>query len=81
MSWHVDQLKYAFGLGGMMSFYGIVGLIVYMLPASSVGNSEKIIIIALVLLTLPFALLIEIVVSRRGRKARKAEHEAAAPRS
>ncbi|MEP7211644.1 MAG: type VI secretion system membrane subunit TssM [Acidobacteriota bacterium] len=77
MSWHVDQLKYAFGLGGMMSFYGIVGLIVYMLPASSVGNSEKIIIIALVLLTLPFALLIAFVIARRGRKARKAEEAAA----
>ena len=75
MSWHVDQLKYAFGLGGMMSFYGIVGLIVYMLPASSVGNSEKIVVIALVLLTLPFALLIAFLVARRGRK--QAQEEAA----
>jgi type VI secretion system protein ImpL len=73
MSWHVDQLKYAFGLGGMMSFYGIVGLIVYMLPASSVGNSEKIVVIALVLLTLPFALLIAFLVARRGRKQAQAE--------
>lgn len=78
MSWHVDQMKYAFGLGGMMSFYGIVGLIVYMLPASSVGNTEKIVVIALVLLTLPFALLIAFLVARRGRKKRKAEEAAAA---
>ena len=28
-SWHSYQLKYVFGLGGMFTFYGIVGLIVY----------------------------------------------------
>jgi type VI secretion protein IcmF len=63
-----------------MSFYGIVGLIVFMLPSSSVGSTQKIVIIALVLLTIPFALLIAFVVSRRGKKkaAKKAEEAAAA---
>lgn len=54
MSWHVNQLKYAFGLGGLMSFYGVVGLIVWLLPPNMVGYQYKIVIIALVLLTLPF---------------------------
>lgn len=52
----------------MMSFYGIVSLIVYMLPATSVGSTQKIVIIALVLLTLPFALLIGFLLSRRSKK-------------
>ncbi|MBC7900171.1 MAG: type VI secretion system membrane subunit TssM [Saprospiraceae bacterium] len=81
MSFHTSQLTYAFGLGGMMSFYGIVGVIVYMLPPSSVGNTEKIVIVALVLLTLPFALIAMFVVSRRAKKKEKreaAEAEAAA---
>ncbi len=76
-SWHTSQLSYAFGIGGMMSFYGIVGVIVYMLPPSSVGNTEKIVIIALVLLTLPFALLIAFFGARR-RKKREAADAAAA---
>jgi type VI secretion system protein ImpL len=75
-SWHTSQLSYAFGIGGMMSFYGIVSVIVYMLPASSVGSTQKIVIIALILLTLPFALLIAFIASRRNKK--KAAAEAAA---
>src|SRR5215218_4147589 len=78
MSWHVNQLKYAFGLGGLMSFYGIVGLAVYMLPASSVGSSRKIIIVALVLLTIPFALLLSYVAARRSRKKEEKKEAAAA---
>jgi uncharacterized membrane protein YeiB len=80
-SWHIQQLKFAFGIGGFMSFYGIVGLIVYMLPESSVGNKQKIVVIALVLLTMPFALLVGYVASRRSKKkeeAAKAEAEAKA---
>ena len=78
-SWHIQQLKFAFGIGGFMSFYGIVGLIVYMLPASSVGSTQKIVIIALVVLTMPLALLVGYVANRRGKKKAeklKAEEEA-----
>ena len=61
-----------------MSFYGIVGLIVYMLPTTTVGNPTKIVIIALVLLTIPFALLIGFLGARRSKKkAEKAEAAAA----
>ena len=79
MSWHTSQLTYALGFGGMMSFYGVVSLIVFLLPPSTgVGSTEKIVIIALVLLTLPFALLIMFVASRRAKKRAKREAEAAA---
>lgn len=76
MSWHANQLKYALGLGGMMSFYGIVGLAIWLLPPNMVSNQYKIVVIALVLLTLPFALLIMFVSSRRAKKKAKKEAEA-----
>ncbi len=72
-SWHTSQLTYALGLGGMLSFYGIVTIIVYMLPASSVGYTEKIVIIGLVLITLPFVLLFSFFRSRRRKKLEAAE--------
>ncbi|MGB7069868.1 MAG: type VI secretion system membrane subunit TssM [Pyrinomonadaceae bacterium] len=76
-SWHFDQLKYAIGFGGIMSFYGIASLIVWVL-GSKMGyqTSETVVIIALVLLTMPFALVIGFVASRRKKKRLKAEAEA-----
>ncbi|MGD9589194.1 MAG: type VI secretion system membrane subunit TssM [Pyrinomonadaceae bacterium] len=76
MGWQVNQLKYAFGLGGLMSFYGVVGLIVWLLPPNMVAYQYKIVIIALVLLTLPFALLIMFISSRRAKKKAAKEAEA-----
>jgi type VI secretion system protein ImpL len=76
MNWQANQLKYAFGLGGMMSFYGIVALIIWVLPPNMVSNQYKIVVIALVLLTLPFALIIMFVSSRRAKKKAKKEAEA-----
>jgi len=73
-NWHVDQLKYAFGLGGLFSFYGIVFFITYYLP---VGTNSKIVVVAMVLLTLPIALVMMFVASRRRKKKEKAEKEAA----
>ena len=75
-SFRAPQLKYAVGLGGVMSFYGIAGLIVFMLPAGMASVNVKIIIIALILLTMPFTLLIGWLVMRRGKK-KKAAAEAA----
>ncbi|MFL6466425.1 MAG: type VI secretion system membrane subunit TssM [Pyrinomonadaceae bacterium] len=75
-SWQVSQLKFAFGIGSLMSFYGIVGFIVMMMPAGMMGNNTKVVTIILILLTLPFTLLLTWFVSRRGKK--KAEKEAAA---
>lgn len=68
-SWHIDQLKYAFGIGGFMSFYGVVGLIVWF-GGSKMGLplSSQIVVIALILLTMPLALIIGFVVTRRSKK-------------
>ncbi len=68
-------MKYALGLGGMMSFYGIVGLVVVLMPEDTMGWNYKIATIGLVLLTLPFALIIMLVSSRRSKK--RAAREAA----
>lgn len=76
-NWHTDQLKYAFGLGGLMSFYGIVFFITYYMPSSTASYNTKIVIVALILLTLPFALVMMFVASRRRKKKEKAEAEAA----
>ncbi|MGH9946339.1 MAG: type VI secretion system membrane subunit TssM [Pyrinomonadaceae bacterium] len=77
MSWQFDQLKYAFGFGTLFSFYGIVAFIVYYLPPGAGGSyTYKIVIIAMLIITLPFFLLIGFVASRRSKK--KAAKEAAA---
>ena len=78
-SWHTSQLTYAFGLGGLMSFYGIFCLVVYMLPVD-IYAWQRIAIIVFVLLTLPFALLIMFVASRRAKKKER-QAEAAAQAS
>lgn len=75
-SWHVGQLKYALGLGSIMSFYGIVTFIVLMMPEGSVGKNQKVVVIVLILLTLPFTLLAGYLATRRSKK--KAAKEAAA---
>lgn len=67
-SWHTSQLTYAFGIGGLMSFYGIMGLVAYMLPTDMISRQGRIIFIAVVLLTFPFAILFTYLVSRRRRK-------------
>ena len=68
-SWHVQQLKFAFGIGGLMSFYGVVGFLTWFggdklgLPVNT-----RIMVIVVLLLTLPFTLILGWVVSRRGKK-------------
>ncbi len=69
MAWQIDQLKYAFGLGGLFSFYGIVGLLVWLLGDKyGYGTTERIVIILVVLLTLPIALVIGYLATRRRKK-------------
>ncbi len=80
-NWHVGQLKFALGLGSIMSFYGVVTFIVMMMPEGSVGRNQKIVVIVLVLLTMPFTLLGGYLAARRSRKKEekaKAEAEAKA---
>lgn len=68
-SWQVEQLKFAFGIGGLMSLYGIVGLIVWVMGEKlNTPVQSRYVVIALVLLTLPFALVGMYVAKRRKKK-------------
>ena len=77
MSFALNQLKYALGFGGMMSFYGVASLHVFFVPITGVGQNHRIVVIGLLLLTLPFALFGMFMLSRRGKKKAKLEAEAA----
>ncbi len=75
-SWHAQQLKFAFGIGGFMSFYGVVGLLTWFggeklgLPVNT-----RIMVIVVLLLTLPFAMLIGYVATRKKNKEEDAKKD------
>ncbi len=76
-SWHVNQLKFAFGLTSIMSFYGVVSVAVWLLGDTlGYGMAYRVVIIAMVLLTLPFALVGNYFATRRKKKAEAKEEEA-----
>jgi type VI secretion system protein ImpL len=78
MSSHGDQLKSALGLSAVASIYGISCLVVWFLgPQFGLGYASQIIIIALILLTWPFALVINHY--RKRREERREQQDAAAP--
>ena len=79
-AWQVTQLKYALGLSTLFSFYGVVSYIVWMYGGKyGYDMTYRVTIIALILLTLPFTLIIGFVATRRQKKAeRKKEEEAKA---
>ncbi|MBV9209600.1 MAG: hypothetical protein JOZ52_03165, partial [Acidobacteria bacterium] len=78
MSGHGDQLKYALGISSLVTFYGIASLIVFYLgPSMGIGITYQIVLVALILITLPFALVINAVRKRRARKREAAEAAAA----
>ena len=67
---HGGQFRSALGVGGIFSLYGIAGLMVYQFgPAMGLTVSYQIVIIALILLTWPFALLVGAYRRRRADKA------------
>ncbi|MER3632105.1 MAG: hypothetical protein C4325_08055, partial [Blastocatellia bacterium] len=77
MSWHTDQLKYALGFGGVLSFYGILTLITYLVPLPQIGYYERTaILLAFVVITLPFVALFGFIVSRRRKRREQAENAA-----
>jgi type VI protein secretion system component VasK len=79
MSWHTDQLKYALGLGGLVTFYGLISLIVFVGGQQfGLKLTEQIVIVAIVLLTLPFALVIGYFLTR-SKKPKETDESAAAP--
>ena len=77
-TWQFSQLKWALGLGSLMTFYGIVNMAVWVLGSQFGMNVEyRVLVIALILLTMPFTLIIGYVVSRRNKKKEaKAAEEA-----
>lgn len=80
MSWHTNKLKSAIGLGGIVSIYGLITLLTFMVPYPRLGMMQRtIIIVAFVLITLPFVLLIGFVMSRRKKKKEAADAAAAPP--
>src|SRR5688500_3416780 len=75
---YLGDLKYIFGLSGIMSFYGFAAFVIYMLPADAQGqHTYKIVMVSLILLTLPFALIGGFVAARRAKKRERLEREAA----
>lgn len=71
-AWYANQLKFALGLGGLFSFYGVVAMVVWVAGTKmNYPVNSRIVIIALILLTLPIALILGYVATRR--KAKKAE--------
>src|SRR5260370_10764540 len=73
MSGHGDQLKSVLGISALVSFYGIASLaIVFLGPSIGLTYVWEIVISALLLLTWPFAILIN-----HWRKRRAAKREAA----
>lgn len=71
-NWQMQQMKFALGIGGFMSFYGVVGLIVW-LSGDYLGwkPSSRVVVIALILLTLPFALVANYLRTRGEKKKEK----------
>src|SRR5437588_5979263 len=73
MSAHGDQIKSVLGISALVSFYGIASLaVVFLGPSIGLTYVWEIVIIALLLLTWPFAILIN-----HWRKRRAAKREAA----
>src|SRR3989442_4025848 len=73
MSAHGDQIKSVLGISALVSFYGIARLaVVFRGPSLGLTYVWEIVIIALLLLTWPFAILIN-----HWRKRRAAKREAA----
>ncbi len=75
-SWQITQLKYAFGVSGLMSFYGIVSMATWLLgDRFGYSFTQRIVIIVLVLLTLPIALVAGYATKRRSKKKEAAATE------
>ncbi|HEX9961195.1 MAG TPA: type VI secretion protein IcmF/TssM N-terminal domain-containing protein, partial [Pyrinomonadaceae bacterium] len=78
-AWYGNQLKFALGLGGLFSFYGVVSMIVWVAGTKmNYPVNSRIVIIALILLTLPVALIVGYVATRRKTKKEQAPADEAA---
>lgn len=76
-SWHGDQIKYALGLSSIFTFYGIAAFIAYYAGEmfGDTGYTYRIVFLALLLITLPFALVIGYFTQRKIMKSGEAEQQ------
>lgn len=75
-TWQFSQLKWALGISSIMTFYGIINVVVWLLGEKLGYPVEyRYVVIAFILLTLPFTLIIGFVAARRSKKK---EQQAAA---
>ncbi|MEQ1762199.1 MAG: type VI secretion protein IcmF/TssM N-terminal domain-containing protein, partial [Pyrinomonadaceae bacterium] len=73
-----SKLKTLLGIGGLCSFYGVMSLATFLVPYPRLGYMERtIIVVAFILLTLPFILLFGFIMSRRKKKKAAKAAEAA----
>ncbi len=76
MSSHWEQLKSAIGISALVSLYGLASLLVWFFgPALGFGLSERIVLIALILLTWPVAILINHYRKKRAERHAGSEGE------
>lgn len=72
-SWQIQQLKFAFGIGGLMSFYGIIGFLTFTVgPSLGLSMNQRVMVIVVLLLTLPFTLLVGYFATRGAKKKEEA---------
>jgi type VI secretion system protein ImpL len=73
-NWHLQQLKFVFGIGGFMSFYGGLSLAIYFLGEyGGIDVPYRITLIAVLLLTMPIALVIGYFATRKKGEKPEAE--------
>lgn len=77
MGWYGDQFKYALGLSSIFTFYGIAAFIAYYAgdALGDTGYTYRIVFLALLLITLPFALVIGYFTQRKIMKSGEAAAE------
>ncbi len=74
----ISKLKMVLGLGGLFSIYGVMALVAMFVPYRSITTGQRaIIILAFIIITLPFVLLFGFVMSRRKKKKAAAAAAAA----
>src|SRR5437867_5448935 len=77
MSSQWDQLKSLIGISAGVSIYGIVSLLIWFLgPSFGFGVTERILLIALILLTWPFFILFNHYRKKREEKRRSGSESA-----
>lgn len=76
MSWQGNQIRYALGLGSVLSFYTVAEMLIYMVPFRISYQQRMIVMLAFAVITLPFVLVIGFFANRRMKRKEREEAEA-----